>query len=181
MFHSLHRNPANKLLLLQQALSYYEQSKLYMQDAAFSTDLTILHEAPPSSSSISSSIRSSVDSIFSYTSSVSSTTPSPTSPSYDTTSNITEMHKHIVSNSSASCDSEMKPVLSRIRKRVCLTPLPKLASGAHLAYAGDNLLIKAFLSPPSNLRGSLSTSFDDRISIFLLSRSLVCMRNLITI
>ena len=85
---SLHNNSSNKLPLFHEALSYYRKAESHMEYASFSADPNFAHLARQNThhrsvSSLSSSSRSSVDSVFSQAqsdagSTCSSNTTSPT-------------------------------------------------------------------------------------------------------
>jgi hypothetical protein len=77
---SLHNHSSNKLPFFQEALSFYKKAESYIEYAFFSAEPNLMHTTRRSISSVSSSIRSSVDSVFSQhsTSSISSRPHSPT-------------------------------------------------------------------------------------------------------
>ncbi|RDL34726.1 uncharacterized protein BP5553_07854 [Venustampulla echinocandica] len=167
---ALHNNSSTKLQFFQESLSYFKKAQSYMGFAAFTTEPHIVRATQPkdrlSNSSISSSIRSSVDSIFSQSSEssiASSSVESPVSPS--------DSEKGHVRFSSVSSSTEIiNPQPLRRKKKVSFSMhLPTLESETDLS--SDDILAR-FPSPPTHDGLSptiLPTNLDSKIIPFVLS------------
>lgn len=153
---SMHNNSSNKVNVFQDSLSYYQKAQFFLSSASSSVStqpsiirLTDRPHSPQNhraKDSISSSNRSSVDSVFSNADSApwepSSAPPSPTSPK----------HRRNESACSTSSTTTMKPSPLRIRKKVSFSlqsatsaPEPDLL----VATPSSAQLIHSFPSPPS--------------------------------
>ena len=180
---SLHLNSSTKLPLLQEALSYYQKAESQMEYASFSADPTIVQAVRQTRhDSVSPSIRSSIDSIFSHTSSRSSTAssvaPSPTSPCCpSSTEEVTPTHKHTLSAPASNPGGGLAPAPLKVKKKVSFSlQLPCHLSEAELQLADDTILISAFSNPPTPISAPLSPAEESSISDFLLSRALIRYR-----
>jgi hypothetical protein len=159
---SLHINSSNKLPLLQQSLHYYKNAESSMESAVFSTESTIFeatHQRPPS---ISSSIRSSVDSVFTRTGSGSSSTlPSPTTSVCDPNSDNEQSHIYSHRSRANTFPGHFRP-----KKDASFTAHSPTA----ILEASD--LIDAFPNPPTSTIPTAEQRTNATISDHLFSRSL---------
>ena len=132
-----------------------------MEYAAFSADPTIIRtvrqNCHSSASSVSSSIRSSIDSVFSQASSprTSACFSTAASPIFSSCSHHSSedddicTHKRIVSAPSART---IKPAPLRIKKKVSFSlQRPLVLSQAQLDLTDDSAIIDAFPSPPTGV------------------------------
>ncbi|KAL3419015.1 hypothetical protein PVAG01_09236 [Phlyctema vagabunda] len=152
---SLHANSCEKIPLLQTASHYYKQAEINTGYATFSAAPTIMNAIRErgglQSASDAASIRSSVNSVFSQTSSASSNIPpSPTSPEFpynlqDREGEITPTMKHVHPSSS---EEDLKPAPLKVRKKVSFTTAPGISS--------DSLLL---LEPEQEASRSPSQSY----------------------
>jgi len=179
---SLHVNSSDKMPLFQQSLSYYRDAESRIEYATFSADPTLVQAARRRTSSISSSIRSSVDSVFSQASSAGSTstlaTPSlATSFCCPTSGNETPCYD--TSSSTTTSQEGLAPAPLRVRKKVSFYPkLPTLVSETKPSSLADSDLIDALPTPPRSPSPTctLPEQPENSISSFLLSRSLTRYR-----
>jgi hypothetical protein len=140
---SLHNHSSNKLPLFQEALSFYKKAESFVEYASFSADPNLMHatrRSINSHSSVSSSIRSSVDSVFSQHSTT-STSSRPHSP----TDAETPPPLPLKGPPSVSSTS---PSILRMKKKVSFSAkLSTLPSESELL--SEETIIDAFPRPPS--------------------------------
>jgi hypothetical protein len=183
---SLHLNSSTKLPLLQQSLTYYQNAESHMEYASFSADPTIVQAVRETRHNsiccTSSSIRSSVDSVFSSTSSLrssiytgSSAAPSPTS-SCDSGSEkeVMPTHKRALSTPPSNPGAGLAPAPLKVKKKASFSlHLPRILSDDALQLASPSALISAFPSSPTTISAPPSPTGVSTISEFLLSRALI--------
>jgi hypothetical protein len=152
---SLHNNSSLKLPLLQESVTYYRKAQSYMEFATFAANPEIIHASNLTRhSSMSSSIRSSTDSVFSDTSDSSvdsSILDSPTDTEFPEIKRQSSTEFPALKRQS-STSSILKPApLRRIKKRVSflLNSEPSTPSAQDLGITADDLLAR-FPSPPSH-------------------------------
>ncbi|KAH8602546.1 hypothetical protein B0O99DRAFT_679540 [Bisporella sp. PMI_857] len=147
---ALHVSSSNKLPLFQKAIEYYQNAESHMDYATYSANPTFSKAVRQRSSSISSSVCSSVDSVFSRPSSIrsanSSAIPSPTNSVYGGPElELDSTHKRNISTSSFKSGSP------RIKKKVSFSDSPTLVGDDEgRLSARDSLLLDAFPSPPTS-------------------------------
>jgi hypothetical protein len=141
---TLHNNSSLKLPLLQESLAYYRKAQSHMEFAAFATNPDIIHASTHrTNSSMSSSIRSSVDSIFSETSTSSIASSILDSP---TVTDFPELKRQ------NSASSILKPAPLRTNKKrvsFLLTSEPSLPDSQDGGMTAEDLLAR-FPSPPTH-------------------------------
>ncbi|EPE29649.1 hypothetical protein GLAREA_00809 [Glarea lozoyensis ATCC 20868] len=142
---SLHNNSSLKLPLLQESLTYYRKAQSYMEFAAFATNPDIIHASSHKShSSMSSSIRSSVESVFSETSNSSVASSILDSPTSTDTPELKRQN---------STSSILKPAPLRTNKKrvsFLLTSEPTIPDSQNGGIMTAEDLLARFPSPPTH-------------------------------
>ncbi|CZT03067.1 uncharacterized protein RCO7_06083 [Rhynchosporium graminicola] len=203
---TLNNHASTKLPLFQESLAFYQKAESYIEYAFFSSDpnlsfatrqISMYGHASHSSTSTSSSIRSSVDSVFSEASASSRFSISSSSYGDSPTFEEPSMKRSSLNYSSSESEGSL-----RRRKKVSFS-LPTLDSETPLDLSLDtytisdssitpeaSTLLDAFPSPPSTSTSTLSpsrsptrysrSSRSDSFSTFFLSQSILRYREHLT-
>lgn len=164
---ALHVNSSNKLPLLQESLHYYKNAESSMEFASFSANPSVDRAARQRSCSIASSIRSSVDSVFTHSGSTSSSAlPSPTASLCDPNSDNEQ------SNTNTHHPHRKTSGQLRMKKKVSFSTRDHIAITDPESSDDETALIDAFPQPPRSTTPTQERESDASISEFLLSRSL---------
>ncbi|KAE8442310.1 hypothetical protein EG329_003510 [Mollisiaceae sp. DMI_Dod_QoI] len=171
---TLHNNSSNKLPLFQESLFFYKKAQSRVESVSFRTGGTGHH----SNSSITSSVRTSVDSVFSSpaNSARSSLVSSPTDE-------IVPVHKRSISASSSfsSASSSRK---KKVSFSIDLTNSTSVSSDSEPELPPNNAaiessLLDSFPAPPSQPDPTITSTKDlqvhtnqETLAIYLLSQSI---------